>query len=144
MFYFQFLYVSAAFSGGALTGRFNILTREIAFRSEIPEEMFELYDEDFRKRLQEEHATGAGEKKVPRVRYEQFGGIVSNEDPPFLAFVDRAYMRELGYTETPLWSEPEAPIRRLSAPTEVHFACTNRCSAKAGRSSVGTRYARRN
>jgi hypothetical protein len=28
-----------------------------------------------------------------KYRYENFGGIVASENPPFLAFVDRTYMR---------------------------------------------------
>ncbi len=62
-----------------------------------------------------------------RHRLETFGGIVSSDDPPFLAFVDRQYLREQGVAESPLWQGPEE-IRALSAPVEVHFACTNRCS----------------
>lgn len=62
-------------------------------------------------------------------RFENFGGIIASEDPPFLAFVDRDYMRELGCGESPLWANPDTSIGRLSAPTEVHFAVTNTCSA---------------
>jgi hypothetical protein len=29
-------------------------------------------------------------------RYENFGGIISSQAPPFLAYVDRNYMRQLG------------------------------------------------
>lgn len=58
------------------------------------------------------------------VRYEQFGGIVGLKDPPALLYVDRAYMRRLGYTGSPLWS---ASPGHLSAPTEVHFSITNIC-----------------
>lgn len=64
-----------------------------------------------------------------KYRYESFGGIVASEEPPFLAFVDRAYMRELGLARSPLWQGPDH-IGVLSAPLEVHFAVTNRCSRK--------------
>lgn len=64
-----------------------------------------------------------------KYRFENFGGIIASEDPPFLAFVDRDYMRELGCGESPLWVKPDTSIGRLSAPTEVHFAVTNTCSA---------------
>ncbi len=62
-------------------------------------------------------------------RFETFGGIIASTEPPFLAFVDRDYMRELGTGESPLW-QGEETIGLLSAPTEVHFAVTNRCSVK--------------
>jgi radical SAM protein with 4Fe4S-binding SPASM domain len=62
-------------------------------------------------------------------RYENFGGIIASEEPPFLAFVDRAYMEELGLGPSPLWETEDRSIGILSAPTEVHFAVTNRCSA---------------
>jgi radical SAM protein with 4Fe4S-binding SPASM domain len=65
-----------------------------------------------------------------KYRYENFGGIVSSESPPFLAFVDRNYMLELGLQSSPLWETENESIGQLSAPTEVHFAVTNRCSAR--------------
>ena len=72
-------------------------------------------------------------KKVPpaihRARYETFGGIVSSIDPPFLAWVDRAFMRGLGYKSSPLWKAGKNFPSYLSAPTEVHLAVTNRCSS---------------
>jgi radical SAM protein with 4Fe4S-binding SPASM domain len=64
-----------------------------------------------------------------KYRFENFGGIISSESPPFLAFVDRNYMRELKLGESPLWDTADESIGILSAPTEVHFAITNRCSA---------------
>ena len=63
-----------------------------------------------------------------RHRLESFGGIVASDNPPFLAFVDRQYMRELGVPASPLWQPADETIGQLSAPVEVHFACTNRCS----------------
>jgi len=63
-----------------------------------------------------------------RYRLEQFGGIVSADDPPFLAFVDRQYMREMGMAGDAVWQGDPDAARALSAPVEVHFACTNRCS----------------
>jgi radical SAM protein with 4Fe4S-binding SPASM domain len=62
-------------------------------------------------------------------RFEDFGGIIAGEEPPFLAFVDREYMRGLGLGPSPLWQGPQNSIGRLQAPVEVHMALTNRCSA---------------
>lgn len=62
-------------------------------------------------------------------RYEQYGGIIASEEPPFLAHVDRDFMRELGHQESPLWIGDEEDVLSLSAPLEVHFSITNRCSA---------------
>ena len=61
---------------------------------------------------------------IDRVRYESFGGIVSSSNPPFLAWVDRDFMRGLGYDTSPLWGKKRT---YLSAPTEVHYAVTDRC-----------------
>jgi radical SAM protein with 4Fe4S-binding SPASM domain len=63
-----------------------------------------------------------------KYRFENFGGIISSENPPFLAFVDRNYMRELGLDRSILWNTDDESVGRLSAPTEVHFAITNKCS----------------
>ena len=63
-----------------------------------------------------------------KYRFENFGGIIACENPPFLAFVDRNYMRELGLGETVAWDTGDERVGRLSSPTEVHFAITNRCS----------------
>jgi radical SAM protein with 4Fe4S-binding SPASM domain len=60
-----------------------------------------------------------------RARYEPFGGIVQLENPPALAFVDQQLMRELGYPDSPLW---QTRSDRLSAPVEVHFNVTARCT----------------
>lgn len=59
-------------------------------------------------------------------RYESFGGIVPLKTPPALVFVNKAYMKKLGYPGHPVW---EQETDRLSAPTELHFSFTNRCSA---------------
>lgn len=64
-----------------------------------------------------------------KYRYENFGGIIASQDPPFLAFVDRDYMRNLDLAESELWETEDESVGMLSAPTEVHFAITNRCSA---------------
>jgi radical SAM protein with 4Fe4S-binding SPASM domain len=63
-----------------------------------------------------------------KYRFENFGGIIAGENPPFLAFVDRNYMRELGLGESAAWNSADESVGRLSAPTEVHFAVTNKCS----------------
>jgi radical SAM protein with 4Fe4S-binding SPASM domain len=62
-----------------------------------------------------------------KYRFEHFGGIIASEKPPFLAFVDREYMQELGLGPSHLWKQ-EYPDNVLSAPTEVHLAVTNRCN----------------
>lgn len=64
-----------------------------------------------------------------RYRFESFGGIVSSEEPPLLAFVDRQYMREMGFASSQRWQSEDETVGALSAPVEVHFACTNRCSS---------------
>jgi radical SAM protein with 4Fe4S-binding SPASM domain len=63
-----------------------------------------------------------------KYRFENFGGIIASENPPFLAYVDRDYMRELGFGEAAAWDSENERVGRLSAPTEVHFAITNKCS----------------
>jgi len=73
-----------------------------------------------------------------RHRLESFGGIVASDDPPFLAFVDRQYMRELGVAASPLWQHGREAIGQLSAPVEVHFACTNRCSLGCAHCYMGS------
>jgi radical SAM protein with 4Fe4S-binding SPASM domain len=60
-----------------------------------------------------------------KFRYEPFGGIIQLERPSSLIFVDREYMRGLGYPESPLWDKT---TDILSAPTEVHLALTRQCS----------------
>ncbi|MGD9109316.1 MAG: radical SAM protein [Phycisphaerales bacterium] len=63
-------------------------------------------------------------------RFENFGGIIANSNPPFLAFVNRDYMRELGLGESELWNISDESIGLLSAPTEVHFSITEKCSVR--------------
>jgi len=46
-----------------------------------------------------------------------------------LAFVDRRFMREMNLGPSPRWDTDDESIGLLSAPTEVHFACTNACTA---------------
>ncbi|MCE5187194.1 MAG: radical SAM protein [Planctomycetaceae bacterium] len=65
-----------------------------------------------------------------KYRFENFGGIIAGDQPPFLVFVDKNYMRQLGLDESVLWNAQDESIGRLSAPTEVHFAITNRCSVR--------------
>lgn len=61
----------------------------------------------------------------PRARYECFGGIVATQDPPALVYVDQQAMRSMGYADSPLW---HGPARHLTAPTEVHYNVTRRCT----------------
>jgi radical SAM protein with 4Fe4S-binding SPASM domain len=65
--------------------------------------------------------------KVARGRPERFGGIVELQKPRALLHVDQQMMRELGFPESPLWSEP--PQSHLSAPTEVHVVLSRQCAA---------------
>ena len=62
-----------------------------------------------------------------KVRYEHFGGIIALDTPSALVFVDKDYLRELGYAESPLW-DTSSPY--LTAPTEVHLALTNACNRR--------------
>ena len=72
------------------------------------------------------------EAKLPaihRARYESFGGIISCLDPPFLAWVDQDLMRRLGHSGSDLWNSGASDFQPyLTAPVEVHWAVTNRCS----------------
>lgn len=67
-------------------------------------------------------------EKNMQYRFENFGGIISSQNPPFLAFVDHDYMRKVGLGESVLWEANDTSVGLLSAPTEVHFAITNKCS----------------
>ncbi|MBN2738835.1 MAG: radical SAM protein [Spirochaetales bacterium] len=62
-----------------------------------------------------------------KFRYENFGGIIASNAPPFLAFVNREYARNQGYEESPLWQGND-DIDILTAPTEVHLAITSTCT----------------
>jgi len=59
-------------------------------------------------------------------RYEPFGGILHLARPSALVWVDKDYMRSLGYPDSPLWDSGGS---LLSAPTEAHVAVTRQCSA---------------
>ena len=72
-----------------------------------------------------------------KVRYEQFGGIVASGKPPFLAFVDRAFIDELGFGPSPLWQGKER-VGLLTAPTEVHLCATNRCPVRCDHCYMGS------
>lgn len=61
-----------------------------------------------------------------KLRYEDFGAIIALDDPPALVHVDQAFVRSLGYPDSPRW---DAPKGHLSAPTEVHVMLTERCPA---------------
>lgn len=65
-----------------------------------------------------------------RIRPESFGAIVSLEEPPLLAWVDRAMARTLGVPEQASWVGAEDHNAALSGPTEVHILLTGRCPAK--------------
>lgn len=61
---------------------------------------------------------------MKRVRYESFGGLIRIEEPPATIYVDKDYMKNLGYEGSELWNQKSTI---LSAPIDVHFALTNRC-----------------
>ena len=65
-------------------------------------------------------------RKILTYRYEPFGGILHLARPAALVWVDKDYMRSLGYPDSPLW---DAESALLSAPIEAHVAVTRRCSA---------------
>ncbi len=65
-------------------------------------------------------------KKILTYRYEPFGGILHLNRPAALVWVDKDYMRSLGYPDSPLW---DSGSTLLSAPTEAHVAVTRQCSA---------------
>jgi radical SAM protein with 4Fe4S-binding SPASM domain len=64
--------------------------------------------------------------KILTHRYESFGGILHLGRPAALVWVDKDYMRSLGYPDSPLWDSTPS---LLSAPTEAHVAVTRQCSA---------------
>lgn len=69
---------------------------------------------------------------APRAfRLEAFGGVAQLETPRALAFVDRAFARELGHDGGALWRDPAADgalgAAPLAAPLEAHLQLTNRC-----------------
>jgi radical SAM protein with 4Fe4S-binding SPASM domain len=64
--------------------------------------------------------------KIQKVRYENFGGIISLENPSTLIYVDKNFMRNLGYKYSPFWKEK--PKNYISAPEQVQFSLINKCS----------------
>jgi radical SAM protein with 4Fe4S-binding SPASM domain len=60
-------------------------------------------------------------------RCEPFGGVVWAEDPPYSAFVDQEFMRELGFPEADCWRTAR---RTLLAPLDAHFNLTSRCPGR--------------
>jgi radical SAM protein with 4Fe4S-binding SPASM domain len=64
---------------------------------------------------------------INNFRYETFGGILSIQNPDGLVFVDKEFMKELGYEYSPSWDNN---TNYLCAPTEVHFNVTNFCPMK--------------
>ena len=71
-----------------------------------------------------------------QARFESFGGILSLDTPASLVYVDKDYMKNLGFSESPLWTN-ESKI--LSAPTEVHFSITNKCPMECTNCYVGAK-----
>jgi len=73
--------------------------------------------------------------RVRQARLERFGAIVQLEWPRALAFVDRAYARDVLRMDTDpeLWNDPAGDgaigATTLTAPLEAHLQLTNRCDA---------------
>jgi radical SAM protein with 4Fe4S-binding SPASM domain len=63
---------------------------------------------------------------VIQYRYEPFGGILHLAKPAALVWVDKDYMRSLGYSDSHLW---DRDTDLLTAPTEVHSTLTAQCDA---------------
>lgn len=65
---------------------------------------------------------------------EAFGAVVALENPPLLAWLDRAGCRSmLGIATHPLWTGPDSAVDLdgpLQAPNEVHLVLTRRCPAR--------------
>ena len=81
-------------------------------------------------------------EKVMKFRYEKFGGIIASDEPPFLAFVNRAYAREQGFQDSSIWQGDET-IDLLTAPTEVHMAITSSCQGDCPHCDVLLEFDRR-
>ena len=79
-----------------------------------------------RKITQRIHRTG---RTKPRARLEAFGGIVALDDPPATAFVDQAFMQELGFGDSPLWRNADrSGAPPLLASIIAHCATAHRYS----------------
>lgn len=65
----------------------------------------------------------------PRLRDEPDGGVLHDPETGALLQVDRETAERLSARGVPGWGGGRAPEGALSAPTEVHFAVTERCPA---------------
>jgi radical SAM protein with 4Fe4S-binding SPASM domain len=74
---------------------------------------------------------------VPRMRFEQFGGIIQIDEPPALVFADRELVGRLGFGESPLWRRRQD---HLSAPVEAHFNVTRRCMLACQHCTTASRH----
>lgn len=64
-------------------------------------------------------------KDIKKIRYEPFGGIIFSEKLASTIFVDKNYMRSLNYKNCSIWNKKQ---NYLSAPLNIHFNLTNKCS----------------
>jgi radical SAM protein with 4Fe4S-binding SPASM domain len=65
----------------------------------------------------------------PRLRPEPDGGVLHDPETGTLLQVDTVVAERLVQRGVPSWGGAAAPAGALSAPTEVHFAVTERCPA---------------
>lgn len=63
-----------------------------------------------------------------QIRMEKFGGIVASQKPPMLAFVDKDYIKGMGFKNNSLWKMEDTGL--LSGPIEAHYALTDYCPAQ--------------
>ena len=61
------------------------------------------------------------------VRYEPFGGIIATEHPPALTFVDKDFIKGLGFDVSSVWNKEW--IGTYEAPIEAHYAITDFCNS---------------
>jgi radical SAM protein with 4Fe4S-binding SPASM domain len=88
-----------------------------------------------RRFLTELRRLSSEDKRVRRLRVEKFGAIAQLGWPRALVFVDRAYARRLGISDSfagAIWREASADgdigAAPLRAPLEAHLQLTNRCA----------------
>ncbi|MCR4316454.1 MAG: radical SAM protein [Planctomycetes bacterium] len=70
-------------------------------------------------------------EEITKFRYEEFGGIISYENPPMIVYADRELMKSVTGEESPLWKDESkaegTDYLKLSAPIEVHLQLTALC-----------------
>lgn len=64
--------------------------------------------------------------KIQKIRFEPFGGIIGTEDPIRLIWVDKEYLKNLGYCGGEIW---EKEIKNhLNSPLEMEITITKKCN----------------